>query len=67
MQTQKHANAFPIPDSLHSGLTKLEYFAAQAIQGLLSRSTLEYENDQALAEDAVKIAQELIRALRADL
>ncbi len=45
------------------GLTKLEYFAALAMQGLLSNPhSARYQGDE-LEEAAVEHAQKLIRAL----
>ena len=59
--------AFPVADHgefLSTGLTKREWFAATALQGLLVNA--DYHGDRtwpALAEDAVKCADNLIAAL----
>ena len=48
-------------DSPQSGLTKREYFAGLAMQGLLSEgSTGSFEN---IAKESVKFADELIKAI----
>lgn len=43
------------------GLTKREYFAAKALQGLLSNPTIILSKK--VAEDAVKLADHLTKAL----
>ena len=51
-------------DSPQSGLTKREYFAAKALQGILSDHTRSLGKD--IAIDAVKMADHLIKALNND-
>jgi len=46
----------------HNGLTKREYFAALAMQGLLTRNEAG-RNETLIAGDAVSCADELIRIL----
>lgn len=64
MRTEANEPAFPA-DSHGSGLTKLEYFAAKALQGLLAATDEEEEfnslTDYAAA--AVSAAYVLIEAL----
>jgi hypothetical protein len=47
-----------------SGLNKREYFAAMALQGLLSHRTEDYFYPSAVTELSVKIADSLIEALK---
>jgi hypothetical protein len=55
-------SAFPRKDGIyHQGLTKREYFAAKALQGLLADPTTIIS--KTVAEDAVKLADHLIQAL----
>ena len=55
-------SAFPRkPGILHPGLTKREYFAAMALQGLLADPTTIIS--KTVTEDAVKLADHLIKAL----
>jgi len=58
-------SAFPRRAGIpHPGLTKREYFAAMALQGLLADpSTIISKN---VAQDAVKLADHLIQALNND-
>lgn len=61
-------NAFPIPglqgDPDFNGLTKREYFAAMAMQGLLSSfKPIEVQGPDERAEYAVKHADALFAAL----
>jgi len=58
-------SAFPRRAGIpHPGLTKREYFAAKALQGLLADpSTIISKN---VAQDAVKLADHLIQALNND-
>lgn len=67
MQTRKNDNAFPCQfeqedgsEVYETGLSKREYFAAMALQGLLSTSKLLPNNAEIIA---VKMADELIKAL----
>lgn len=60
--------AFPYPlEKDHYGLTKREYFAARALQGLLSDHTLnkdpDFQSARDYAEAAVDFADELIAVL----
>lgn len=74
MKTNSESPAFPISDigKFHYGLTKREYFAAMAIQGLLSREgwSERITNEQVLdslknniATAAVEMADELLKQL----
>jgi len=55
-------SAFPRdPGIQHPGLTKREYFAAKALQGLLANNTIIIS--KTVAEDAVKLADHLTKAL----
>ena len=62
MQTRKDDNAFPIFDregfSLSEGITKREYFAAAALQGLLATSVP--LGGKTVAQLAVEAADSLI-------
>ena len=71
MQTKKNDSAFPIFDSSgehfmkHGGLSKREFFAAMALQGILSNpslDTLEYGPDEN-AVLAIMSADSLIHGL----
>jgi hypothetical protein len=58
-------SAFPRKSGIpHPGLTKREYFAAKALQGLLADPTTIIS--KTIAEDAVKLADHLIEALTND-
>jgi len=58
-------SAFPRQGGIpHPGLTKREYFAAKALQGLLADPTTIIS--KTVAEDAVKLADHLIKALNND-
>lgn len=68
MSTDKNPTVHPVTDSVligHEGLTKREYFAAMAMQGILSdRDNQGYTwNYEAMAADAVKMADQLIQQL----
>ena len=52
-----------LPDSLVHGLTKREYFAAMALQGLLAGDTIQHLSYQSDARTAVEYADYLIQAL----
>ncbi len=57
--------AFPtklVNGELHTGLTKREYFAVMAMQGLLSCPDIAASRE-AIAEESVKQADELLKAL----
>ena len=49
------------------GLTKREYFAAKAMQGMLSRPQGTYDTIERTAETAVKYADALLAALEKKL
>lgn len=63
MQCRKNDSAFPISleDEEFHGLSKREYFAAAALQGLLSNLTVKLPKPTAVL--AVEIADSLIREL----
>jgi len=48
------------------GLTKREYFAAKAMQGMLAHETIGLRNEGIIAQLAVKQADALIAALNED-
>ena len=52
----------PVPLGTLSGLTKREYFAAMAIQGLCTHSG-DYHTPENLASDAVMYADALLKEL----
>ena len=53
---------------LNTGLTKLEYFAGLAMQGLLSNQRETFNSTgQEIAEKSVNIAKELIKQLENDI
>lgn len=64
------------PDHHANGLTKREYFAAMAMQGLIADGAADYEGDEnkhgnvcdpaGLADEAVELADALIYALNAE-
>lgn len=54
--------AFPSDDVTYQGLTKREYFAAMAMQGLVTKS-LSYNTIQDFAKMSVKAANALITEL----
>lgn len=67
-----HELAFPLieqaehPNSVNFGLTKREYFAALAMQGLLAKSGFSCAHDskhQELTEEAVRFADALLAEL----
>lgn len=50
--------------AINLGLTKLEYFAAMAMQGVISRIDIDiYANKEEIAFDSVKLAKALIEEL----
>ena len=70
MKTNANDTAFPIINPTnnegHPGLTKREYFAAMALQGILSNEELRYKirQDNELSGDvATKFADQLIEQL----
>ena len=68
-ETKSSAGAFPLENGYHveEGLTKREYFAAMAMQGLLSTNGSYFPDTQFMGELAakasVKYADALINAL----
>jgi len=51
---------------MNSGLTKREHFAAMAMQGMLNnagRNGYEFTNQEIIADDAVNMANALLKAL----
>lgn len=69
-QQMGEEEAFPVPaDAEHYGLTKREYFAAMAMQGLLSHRTVptgnEVEYFRKVASQAAVAADGLLEALNA--
>lgn len=62
MITRPESAAFPYLDGEKAGLTKREYFAAMALQGMLANSNLNWAIKD-LAMDAVACADELIGKL----
>lgn len=64
----KDQPAFPVWDSTQNGLSKLELFAAMAMQGIcanadLSAVTNEHSKHHLLAENAVEVAKALLAEL----
>lgn len=59
-----HSPIFPaMPDETVPGLTKREYFAAMAMQGLLADPEARNQGSSSVASSAVMHADELIKAL----
>jgi len=56
-ETKSTDAAFPVGDNFGGGLTKREYFAAAALASLITQNISTYE---AVAHEAVRIADELI-------
>jgi len=52
-----------LPKQYDDGLTKREYFAALAMQGLMANEEFSYDSCKAIAEKAVEQADELLAAL----
>lgn len=51
-------------NTIHKGLTKREYFALQAMQGMLSNPNLEFDGkEDMLMESSVKCADALLKKL----
>jgi hypothetical protein len=62
--THANDNAFPIPPDAIAGLTKREYFAAMALQGIVSnQAMIDTINWGWLAKESVAAADELIKSL----
>ena len=62
MKTNKNDEAFPSGYNQTNGLTKLEYFAAAALQGILANHYISMYNNE-MAIDAINIAKMLIDKL----
>ena len=63
MTTHPNESAFPIPGQRMEGLTKREYFAGLALQGILANSEHGHVSLEYHIEYAVKAADELITEL----
>jgi len=69
MQTKKDDSAFPIFDddanyfTKNQGLTKREYFAAMALQGLLNVPFVDESYLDEIPKMAIELADNLIREL----
>jgi hypothetical protein len=59
-------HAYPTPEDAYAGMTLLEHYAGQAMQGLLAahanRPSTRHPSE--IAEDAVRVANELLYALK---
>lgn len=53
----------PAMGCVSGGLTKREYFAAMAMQGILANTENSYRSLKSIANSSVEIANELIKAL----
>lgn len=50
--------AFPVPDAYtHKGVTQFQFFFRAALQGLLSRPTVHYDNNDTIIQRAAEIAR----------
>jgi len=66
MKTNPNDLAYPVmaQNHLHIGLTKREYFAAMAMQGIVSNhAMIDTTNWEWLSQESVKAADALINAL----
>lgn len=67
MKTEPNESMHPIADNVlicDKGLTKREYFAAMAMQGILADKKLYHSDDmESACADAVKMADQLIEQL----
>lgn len=67
--TKHHERAFPLHPGImadwqdNAGMTKREYFAGLALQGLLVTKAIEHLSAQHVAKQAVKFADALIAEL----
>lgn len=70
MKTEPNEQAFPMPGSQSNafkrGLTKREYFAGLAMQGLLVTKAVEHLRPEFVAARSVVFADALIAALNAE-
>ena len=68
MTTSPHEPIHALDDSVYCGLTKREYFAAFALQGLLSTAHQDFEyNSAEVCQKAVEHADTLIKALNGEI
>lgn len=71
MKTEANDLSYPIEEHdysgglymTHNGLTKREYFAAMAMQGILANERYAKSSDQYRSEQAVSMADALIQSL----
>lgn len=66
MENNNTQSAFPINgDNIQTefGLTKREYFAGLALQGLISNKVSGFNSDKDLAQLAVSLSEELLKTL----
>jgi hypothetical protein len=63
METKPNESAFPVPQVLHLGLTKREYFAAMALQGIIANKDGLDIKIERIVESAVDTADALIEEL----
>lgn len=63
MKTKPNESAFPDHQVLHLGLTKREYFAAMALQGIISNKDGLDIKIERIVESAVDTADALIEEL----
>jgi len=63
METKANEPAFPIPQVLHLELTKREYFAAMALQGIIANKDGLDIKIERIVESAVDTADALIEEL----
>lgn len=61
MKTNKNQQAFP--RTYNEGMTKLEYFAAAALQGLLANSSINWFSEDKVVRSALVCAKMLIDKL----
>jgi len=67
MKTNKNDGAFARPSTTYEqaqpGITKLEYFAAAALQGLLANSSINWVSEDKVVRSALVCAKMLIDKL----
>ena len=56
--------AYPAAESDYSGLTKREWFAGMALQGICAGDTAPFMTDAEAAKKAVKLADATLEALK---
>lgn len=54
--------AFPVPELFNTGMTLRDYFAAKAMNGILSRQNAGYLTDEDIAKQAYMMADAMIKA-----